>query len=236
MTRREARQGLFHSFESFYDRQRGNSLIGYRSPAAFGQAHAQQLCTAWCPPERGNLNLRKEETKSGVDTTRQDVHTSQMDIPMSSTTGVPPTIIVRSPRGLVSLGLRDVWAYRELLYFLVWRNVKVRCRQTLLGVLWVVPQPVVSMAIFTVLFGMLLDVDSSNVPNPVFALAGHLPWKSFSQALTRSSISVINSSCLVTKNYSMRLVTGLIGWLASLVASAITSGMAFRSMVNDTVC
>ncbi len=86
------------------------------------------------------------------------------------------TIVIRPTRGLAALKLRDVWAYRELLYFLVWRDVKVRYKQTLLGVLWVILQPVVSMAIFTVLFGMLLKVPSGDVPYPVFAFAGLLPW------------------------------------------------------------
>ena len=99
--------------------------------------------------------------------------------------------LIRSSKGRhgLGLGLPEVWAYRELLYFLAWRDVKVRYKQTLLGVLWVLLQPVVSMAIFTVLFGILLQVDSGDVPYPVFAFAGLLPWNYFSQALSRSSTS-----------------------------------------------
>jgi len=107
--------------------------------------------------------------------------------------------LIRSSKGWRDLGLPDLWVYRELLYFLAWRDVKVRYKQTLLGVLWVVLQPLVSMAIFTVLFGILLQVDSGDVPYPVFAFAGLLPWNYFSQALTRSSTSVVNSAHLVTK-------------------------------------
>lgn len=141
------------------------------------------------------------------------------------------TIVIRPTRGLAALKLRDVWAYRELLYFLVWRDVKVRYKQTLLGVLWVILQPVVSMAIFTVLFGMLLKVPSGDVPYPVFAFAGLLPWNYFSQALSRSSTSVVNSAHLITKIYFPRLVIPLSGVLSSLVDFAIAFGVLVVLMV-----
>jgi lipopolysaccharide transport system permease protein len=142
-----------------------------------------------------------------------------------------PTIRIEPTEGLASLGLRDVWAYRELLYFLAWRDVKVRYKQTLLGVLWVVLQPLVSMAIFTVLFGVLLNVDSGDVPYPVFAFAGLLPWNYFSQALNRASTSVVNSSHLITKIYFPRLVIPLSGVLSSLVDFAIAFGVLGVLMV-----
>ncbi len=135
------------------------------------------------------------------------------------------TILIRPTQGLASLGLRDVWQYRELLYFLVWRDVKVRYKQTVLGVLWVILQPLVSMAIFTVLFGILLQVDSGDVPYPVFAFAGLLPWNYFSQALNRSSTSVVNSAHLITKIYFPRLVIPFAGVLSSLVDFAIAFGV-----------
>ena len=114
--------------------------------------------------------------------------------------------LIAPSRGWRGLGLRDLWLYRELLYFLVWRDVKVRYKQTALGVLWVVLQPVVSIAIFAVLFGVLLKVDSGEVPYPVFAFAGLLPWNYFSQALNRSSTSLVICSHLITKIYFPRLV------------------------------
>ena len=141
------------------------------------------------------------------------------------------TIVIRPTRGLAALKLRDVWAYRELLYFLVWRDVKVRYKQTLLGVLWVILQPVVSMAIFTVLFGVLLKVPSGDVPYPIFAFAGLLPWNYFSQALSRSSTSVVNSAHLITKIYFPRLVIPLSGVLSSLVDFAIAFGVLVVLMV-----
>ena len=128
-----------------------------------------------------------------------------------------PTVLIQPQRGLAALNLGAVWAYRELLYFLVWRDVMVRYRQTALGVLWVILQPLASMAIFSVLFGLLLKVPSGDVPYPVFAYAGLLPWNYFSSALTRSSSSVVNSANLITKIYFPRLVIPLAGVLSSLV-------------------
>lgn len=132
------------------------------------------------------------------------------------------TILIRPTRGLASLGLRAVWEYRELLFFLVWRDVKVRYKQTALGVLWVILQPLVSMAIFTVLFGVLLKVPSGDAPYPVFAFAGLLPWNYFSQSLTRASTSLVNSSHLITKIYFPRLVIPLSGVFSGLVDFAIS--------------
>jgi len=132
---------------------------------------------------------------------------------------VPPvrTVAIQATRGWASLRLGALWEYRELLFFLIWRDVKVRYKQTALGVLWVLLQPVTSVAIFTLLFGVLLKVDSGGIPYPVFALAGLLPWNYFSQALSRSSASVVNSSHLITKVYFPRLVIPLSGVLSSLL-------------------
>ena len=133
-----------------------------------------------------------------------------------------PTVVIQPTRGLAALNLGDVWQYRELLYFLVWRDLKVRYKQTALGVLWVILQPLASMAIFSVLFGLLLKVPSGEVPYPVFAYAGLLPWNYFASALNRSSTSVVNSAHLITKVYFPRLVIPLAGVLSSLVDLAIS--------------
>lgn len=143
----------------------------------------------------------------------------------------PPIVVIEPTEGWPSLQLKALWEYRELLYFLAWRDVKVRYKQTVLGVLWVVLQPLVSMAIFTVLFGVLLKVDSGEVPYPIFAFAGLLPWNYFSQALNRSSTSVVNSSHLITKIYFPRLVIPLSGVLSSLVDFAIAFGVLAGLMV-----
>jgi len=142
---------------------------------------------------------------------------SEMTLPGDLAGAVKPTVAIRPTRGIATLHLRAVWEYRELLYFLVWRDVKVRYKQTALGVAWVILQPIVSMAIFSVLFGLLLQVPTGDVPYPVFAFAGLLPWNYFSSALNRSSMSVVNSAHLVTKVYFPRLVIPLAGALSSLV-------------------
>jgi lipopolysaccharide transport system permease protein len=115
------------------------------------------------------------------------------------------------------LELGEVWAYRELLWFLVWRDLKVRYKQTALGVAWIVLQPLVSMVVFSALFGALLRVPSGQVPYPVFAYAALLPWNYFASSLTRSSTGVVNSAHLITKVYFPRLIIPLSGVLSGLV-------------------
>ncbi|NLG28698.1 MAG: ABC transporter permease, partial [Chloroflexi bacterium] len=132
-----------------------------------------------------------------------------------------PPLIIEPTRGLAALQLRAVWEYRELLGFLVWRDVKVRYKQTLLGVLWVVLQPVISMVIFTFLFGNLLSVPSGEVPYPIFSYAALLPWNYFSTSLTRSSTSLVGSAHLITKVYFPRLVIPISGVLAGLIDFAV---------------
>ena len=128
-----------------------------------------------------------------------------------------PTIVIQPSRGWVSLQLRNRWEYRELLYFLAWRDVKVRYKQTILGMLWIVLQPVVSMVVFSVLFGGLLKVPSGGVPYPIFAYAALLPWNYFAGSLNRSSTSVVNSAQLITKVYFPRLIIPISGVLSGLV-------------------
>ena len=117
-----------------------------------------------------------------------------------SESAMPERIVVIEPtRGWASLQLRAMWEYRELLYFLVWRDLKVRYKQTVLGVAWVLLQPVVSMAVFSVLFGGLLKVPSDGVPYPLFAYAALLPWNYFASSLSKSSTSLVGSAHLITK-------------------------------------
>ena len=137
----------------------------------------------------------------------------------------PPTpanqVIIQPSRGWFDLQLRALWQYRELLGFLVWRDVKVRYKQTALGVVWVILQPLISMLIFTLLFGILLKVPSGEVPYPIFAYAALLPWNYFAGSLTRSSTSVVNSANLITKIYFPRLIIPISGVLSGLVDFAI---------------
>jgi lipopolysaccharide transport system permease protein len=129
---------------------------------------------------------------------------------------ITPTIIAPS-KGWTALQLSTIWQYRELLYFLVWRDIKVRYKQTALGIMWVVLQPVMTMLIFSGLFGLLLQVPSNGIPYPVFVFTGLLPWTYFASALSRSSVSLVDSRNLITKVYFPRLLVPLTGVLAGLI-------------------
>ncbi|MCB0002668.1 MAG: ABC transporter permease [Anaerolineae bacterium] len=133
----------------------------------------------------------------------------------------PPTVVIKATSGLSALQLGAVWEYRELLYFMVWRDVKVRYKQTALGVIWVILQPLLSTLVFTVIFGVLLNVPSNGLPYPIFAYAGLLPWQYFASSLTRTSTNLVDNANLITKVYFPRLTIPLSGVLASLVDFAV---------------
>ena len=128
-----------------------------------------------------------------------------------------PTVIIQPRKGLFQLDLASVWQYREMLYFLVWRDVIVRYKQTALGAAWVIVQPLITMLIFTLVFGNFARIPSDGIPYPVFAFSALLPWSYFSQALARSSNSLVNSSNLVTKIYFPRLLIPLAASVAPVV-------------------
>ena len=110
-----------------------------------------------------------------------------------------PTVVIRPSRGTFDLDLISLYRSWELLYFLVWRDVKVRYKQTFLGVAWAVLQPVITMLLFTAVFGRLAGLSSNGLPYPVFSLIALVPWMYFSQAVARASTSVVNNAGLVTK-------------------------------------
>ena len=128
-----------------------------------------------------------------------------------------PLVVIQPNAGWNLFKLRDVWAYRELLFFLTWRDVKVRYKQTALGAAWAILQPLFMMLIFTIFFGRLAGVDSGSVPYPLFALAGLVPWTFFSNAVTASSNSLVGSANLITKVYFPRLIVPAAAMLAGLV-------------------
>src|SRR5262249_34320931 len=132
-----------------------------------------------------------------------------------------PFLVLEPSKGLVRLNLGDVWAYRELLFFLVWRDVKVRYKQTVLGAAWAILQPVMTMVVFSVFFGRLGKIPSDGIPYPIFALTALLPWQLFAYSLNESSNSLVSSQNLITKVYFPRLVVPLAAVLAGLVDFAI---------------
>ncbi len=131
------------------------------------------------------------------------------------------TLIIRPSRGWVPLRLKDVWEYRELLYFLTWRDIKVRYKQTVLGAAWAVIQPFFAMVVFSVFFGHLARVPSDGLPYPVFVYCALLPWQLFAHALGESGNSLVASQSLITKVYFPRLVIPISAVIAGLVDFAI---------------
>ena len=140
--------------------------------------------------------------------------------------GTAGTVLVASPSTIIRPSgtrpqLGEVWAYRELLYFLVWRDLKVRYKQTVLGIAWAVLQPLATTAVFAIFLGRLAGVPSDGVPYPVFAYSAMLPWQLFAHALTESSNSLVANERLITKVYFPRLVIPLATILAGLVDFAL---------------
>ncbi len=143
----------------------------------------------------------------------------------------PSVTIIEPTRGLAALQLRAVWEYRELLFFLAWRDIKVRYRQTALGVAWIVLQPLLSTVVFTVLFGVLLRVPSNGAPYAVFALAALVPWQYFSSSMSRVGTSLVGSAHLITKVYFPRLIIPLSGVLSTLVDFAVGFGVLLTMLL-----
>lgn len=130
--------------------------------------------------------------------------------------------VIRPTRGFVPLDLAELVAHREFLFFLVWRDIKVRYRQTLLGALWAVLQPALTMVVFSIVFGRLAKVPSDGVPYPLFAFAGLLPWQLFAHALSESGNSLVTHQHLLSKVYFPRLFLPLSAVIAGLVDFALS--------------
>ena len=139
-------------------------------------------------------------------------------------------IIYERRHGWTQLGFRELWKYRELLYFLTWRDILVRYKQAVIGIAWAVLQPVLQMIVFTVVFNMALGIKSpvSDVPYAVFSFTGLLPWNFFAGALSRSGLSLVGNAGLLTKVYFPRLVIPISAVLAGLV----DLGIAFLILIG----
>jgi lipopolysaccharide transport system permease protein len=151
------------------------------------------------------------------------------DLSLELTAGTPGrdadergfTTIIRPGQGWAPLNLQVLWRYRELLYFLAWRDVKVRYKQTALGASWAVLQPVLTMVVFTVIFGHVARIPSDGVPYPIFSYCGLLPWTFFAYAIGQASTSLIGNAHLISKVYFPRLVIPIAALLAGLLDFAI---------------
>src|SRR5512145_364251 len=129
----------------------------------------------------------------------------------------PHTIYIKPSKGLAALNLRDLWVYRELIFFMVWRDVKVRYKQTMLGMAWAVIQPVMTMLVFTFLFDRVAKLPTDGIPYPVFSFTALLPWGLFTVALNQGSRSLVAHNNMVTKIYFPRLILPMASVFAGLV-------------------
>jgi lipopolysaccharide transport system permease protein len=161
-----------------------------------------------------NLTIQSQERE------RQDdppvAHGTAKEMPGLSVT------VLKPPRGWQGLNLREIWQFRDLLYFLIWRDVKVRYKQTVLGAAWALLQPLLMMIVFTLFFGRMAGVSSGDLPYPVFAFAGLLPWTFFATAIASAGNSVVGSERLITKVYFPRLAVPF----ASVGAAVADFGVA----------
>jgi len=137
--------------------------------------------------------------------------------------------IIRARRGLVGINFAELWLYRELFLFMAWRDVLVRYKQTAVGVVWAFIRPLITMVVFTLVFGKAAKLPSDGIPYPVFTLAALLPWQLFSSSLTQSSTSLISNANLISKIYFPRLITPsaalLVNVIDFLISFAILAGM-----------
>lgn len=139
-----------------------------------------------------------------------------------------PEIVIEPSRGWVVPGLRELWQYRELLFFLAWRDVKVRYKQATLGVAWAVIQPLVTMIIFSVIFGQLAKLPSEGIPYPVFSFTALLPWQLFSGVLTKISTSLVGNANLLSKVYFPRLILPL----SAIMVGMVDFGISFLVLLG----
>jgi lipopolysaccharide transport system permease protein len=139
-----------------------------------------------------------------------------------------PRIVVESDKGFFRTAMKDLWQYKELLYFLIWRDVKVRYKQTVIGAAWAILQPLITMIIFTVIFGNFAKIPSDGMPYPIFAYTALVPWSYFSQALSRGATNLVNDSSLITKVYFPRLMMPL----AAVVSPTVDFLLALLILVG----
>ena len=166
------------------------------------------------------------ETFSATD--KSETTTDSERVPVSSETVV---VTIEPPKSWVSLRLGDLWQYRELFYFLTWRDVKVRYKQTVLGAAWAILQPLLTMLIFTLLFGRFAGIRSDGIPYPIFAYGGLLIWTFFANSVTNSGNSLVGSANLITKIYFPRMIIPAAAIGAGLVDLLLAFGVQIALMV-----
>ena len=155
-----------------------------------------------------------------------------------TTQPAPETILLRPTRGWSALKLGDLWRYRELIFFLTWRDIKVRYKQTVLGAAWAIIRPVISMIVYALIFGQLANLDSEGVPYTIFTYVALLPWQLFSKAMNDTGRSMVSNRNMITKIYFPRLVipisTVLSGLVDFLIAFVVLIGMMVYYKISLT--
>jgi lipopolysaccharide transport system permease protein len=166
--------------------------------------------------------------------TTTKTHTSEHDatsITIDSSLSNETVTLIRPSKGWISLRLLDVWKYRELLYFLIWRDIKVRYKQTIIGAAWAIIQPFFTMVVFSLFFGWLAKIPSDGIPYPIFSFAALVPWTFFANGLSQSSDSLVSSANLIKKVYFPRLAIPVAAVLSGIVdfmlAFSVLLGMMF---------
>jgi len=150
--------------------------------------------------------------------------------PLRETGVAMSTVLIKPPQDWVPLELKELWEHREIFSFLIWRDIKVRYKQTILGAGWAVLQPFFTMIVFSIIFGWLARMPSDGVPYPIFAYTALLPWQLFVRSLTASSNSIVANESLITKVYFPRLVIPLSATAAGVLDFAIASVVLFGMM------
>ncbi len=158
--------------------------------------------------------------------------------PTAPAIDLPPVLRIEPARGWKTLGIKELGSYRELLFFLAWRNISIRYKQTLLGASWAIIQPFFTMVVFSIFFGRLAKMPSDGVPYPIFAYAALVPWTFFSNAMAESSNSVVGNANLIKKVYFPRLIIPIFPILSAVVdfgiAFAVLVGMMFFYKIHLT--
>ena len=162
---------------------------------------------------------------------RATEHLRTEGVPIVIGTSSYPITIIEPAKRWVALAQRELWAYRELLYFLVWRDIKVRYKQTALGAAWAIIQPFFTMVVFSIFFGRLAQMPSEGIPYPIFAFSGLVPWMFFANALAAASNSLVAQERLITKIYFPRLLVPVATVLAGLVDFAIAFSVLIGMML-----
>ena len=162
--------------------------------------------------------------------TISDSGENKPDLPAAHPLPDNPLVVIEPSRGWIPVNLRELWHYRDLLYILTMRDIKVRYKQTSLGAAWAIIQPLFTMLIFTLFFGRLAGMPSDGIPYPIFAYAGLLPWTFFSNAVTNSGNSLVGNSNLITKVYFPRMIIPMASVGSGLLDFAIAFGLLVALM------